>query len=655
MPDLDKLTFLVGILFFYFYRVSPLHRNNNKDTALHTAIKLNYPEAINELINVFGKGIDVNSRDTEFATPLHTALKTGNTDAIKLLIHAGGNLAAQDSDGMTPLHYLVQAAAADQDNLKNYLQVWDVIVDNCVYWWCQQDFWQEAKRTVPSENSPAYQACTFDAMFLLRTELGNNERLSVLQYAAKLELPTFVNYMLTDEKAFLAEIPKMKEKMGAINEAEQHYFINVTHLIPEFSRHYGSVHYMDGTKCSHDLAEKMTGLGELRIRSLEETMVKLDKPTHASAVFEANPMQDLAQKKWMTYQWVFILFILVHVALMLWFSIETSNELKNDLEATSNGNVPGNINQNTADVVVFIYAVLILVILFAGFVTRQITQYNNIIKNNAALRKSKSSVDNKMAYIDVHPNISRKRGEAFSFREIIPFGRKRINEFIEDKGSFFNLPLGIVSFFSNYLLILVTMTFCGCMIAAFALDYLYDGTEKDMYGYVDAKSIAMVCGWLILVFPARSFSYVYNFTTIMRYIFLRDLVPFGAFVTIIMTAFAYGIQIQFQKIPEANLVDDGQHYDYSKVPKSTATVMFQLLLMGVGMDTELSDVNTVSEIFIESNVNELIIECLLTIYGIITILVLLNLIIALMGSTYEYVREQQGKGWRQHHVSACYF
>ncbi len=618
---------------------------------MHTAIKLTYPEAIDELINVFGKGIDINSRDSEFATPLHTAIKTANTEAIKMLIHAGGNLAAQDIDGNTPLHYLVQAAATDQDNLKRYLQVWDVIVDNCVYWWCQQDFWQDAKRTFPAENSPAYQACTFDAMFMLRTELGNNKKLSVLQYAAKLELPTFVNYMLTDEKAFVTEIPKVKEKIGSTDETEQCYFINVTHLIPEFGRHYGSVHYMEGTKCSCDIVRQITGLGELKISSLEETMVKIDKPSVASAVFDADPMQDLAKKKWMTYQWVFILFILVHIALMLWFSIETSSELQDDLEATSNGNVPGSISQNIADIVVFVYAVLILLILFAGFITRRVTLYNTKRKDDAVFKKSKHSADDKMAYIDMHPNVARKEGETFSCWQFLPFGRKRINEFIEDKGSFFNLPLGIVNFFSNYLLILVTMTFCGCMIAAFALDYLYKGTEKDMYGYADAKSIAMVCGWLILVFPARSFSYVYNFTTIMRYIFLRDLVPFGAFVTIIMTAFAYGIQIQFQKIPEANLLDDDQHYDYRNVPKSTATVMFQLLLMGVGMTTDLSDVNTISDIFIESNVNELIIESLLTIYGIITILVLLNLIIALMGSTYEYVRQQQGKGWRQHHVS----
>ena len=59
-------------------KINPLHRNLAKESALHMAVKLDDNSALEVLLDVFGKGLDVkNIRDAENETPLHDAVKAG--------------------------------------------------------------------------------------------------------------------------------------------------------------------------------------------------------------------------------------------------------------------------------------------------------------------------------------------------------------------------------------------------------------------------------------------------------------------------------------------------------------------------------------------------------------------------------------------------
>ena len=59
-------------------KINPLHKNIEKESALHLAVKLDDNSALEELLNVFGRGLDVkNIRDAEYETPLHDAVKAG--------------------------------------------------------------------------------------------------------------------------------------------------------------------------------------------------------------------------------------------------------------------------------------------------------------------------------------------------------------------------------------------------------------------------------------------------------------------------------------------------------------------------------------------------------------------------------------------------
>ena len=86
----------------------------------------------------------------------------------------------------------------------------------------------------------------------------------------------------------------------------------------------------------------------------------------------------------------------------------------------------------------------------------------------------------------------------------------------------------------------------------------------------------------------------FDFTAMMVYFWFQDLIPFAVFFAIIMTAFAYGIQIQFQKIPEVELVNEAT---YRRLGGNTGVVMYELILIALGLDSDLTNVAAISEIF----------------------------------------------------------
>lgn len=69
---------------------------------LHLA--LDGPPEILKILLEFGKSIDPNRRDSKNQTPLLAATNQANIECLKLLIRAGADINAQDSDGETALH-----------------------------------------------------------------------------------------------------------------------------------------------------------------------------------------------------------------------------------------------------------------------------------------------------------------------------------------------------------------------------------------------------------------------------------------------------------------------------------------------------------------------------------------------------------------------
>ena len=187
--------------------------NKAGHTAFHLAVKQQKLETLKGFFeSLQHRDIDVNEETSETETAMHIAAKKGSRELITQLVEMGGDLAARDEDGHTPLHDLLQlidleAHENDEDITEVFYEVWKTMVDVCVLWWCKR-----LKVPVPDEDSQRYIDMRQDAMYSLRSEITNEAGLSVLEYAATLGLTECVHVMLTQRDVFVFQIEPDKGK-----------------------------------------------------------------------------------------------------------------------------------------------------------------------------------------------------------------------------------------------------------------------------------------------------------------------------------------------------------------------------------------------------------------------------------------------------------
>ena len=134
---------------------------------------------------------------------------------IRYLIKKGADLEAQDETGNTPLHDLVDKAAAGEA-VEEYIKVWRVVVENAVSWWCSK-----LEMTQKYKSSPEYKTYQRDAVYFLRSEIPNDQNLSVIQLAATKGLVRLVKEMIWVEGVFVTSC-----------KGESRIQIDVTNLMP---------------------------------------------------------------------------------------------------------------------------------------------------------------------------------------------------------------------------------------------------------------------------------------------------------------------------------------------------------------------------------------------------------------------------------------
>ena len=78
-----------------------------------------------------------------------------------------------------PLHDLVAKAASDESNMGKVINMWQAVIDNVVFLWCKK-----YSLTMPSFTHPDYRMYQRDVLYYLRSEIPNEDQLSVIQLAA---------------------------------------------------------------------------------------------------------------------------------------------------------------------------------------------------------------------------------------------------------------------------------------------------------------------------------------------------------------------------------------------------------------------------------------------------------------------------------------
>ena len=636
------------------------YMNNNGRTALHLAVQHNNISTVEIFYETFkSRELDINQTTSDGETAMHIAAKIGSTEMMTLLVNLGGDYAARDEDGNTPLHHLLEFISLEgiersENKTKLFLNAWKTTTENSVIWWCKL-----LGRNLPDQDTIMHQQMTHDAMYCLRSEITNNEGLTVLEYAAVIGLPECVQIMLTDEDVFVNQKPRTKnendkkteetkkrkekengqktEEMKHRNKKEEHkrtdktgeprknmkpeYEIEVSNLIPEFNCKIKTTY---DTRYGRDirrilsttpLKKKHGPKADQKIgrppHSFLETLSRVKPPMKINEEISSFPMEELVRHQWFLYQWFMLVAIGIHMAVMIWYTHESQTSISGQGE---NKTIPNrnNIDTTSSDFIMMLYAVI----------------YSSICVVTFLYSKIQQTLEGTVVYGDLEP----------------------LTEYAEERDALLNYFTRAVSLIVEKLPIIIRAVFTVLAILLLSFSRLWDDFTVEHYLWT--KGGVILSGWIIILVQGRGYAPIYYFISVLKYIFVKNMVPFLLFYIILTYGFGCAIQLQFQLLKEetAALDEFGSISAFGNFLTSAPYVVWELFVMTGGMDTNLKHVQNVGYLFELDRFRSFMIELLLFVYGLISTIILLNMLIAAMSATYADVIQKQGRGWRQFQV-----
>ena len=622
-------------------------------TPLHIAVFQNDLATMKSLYNgLQHKGIDINERTGEGETSMHIAAKLGSKEMIKQLMEIGADLDVQDNVRNTPLHDVLQlialeAGEEDADKISTFREAWNAMISTCVEWWCRR-----MGRAVPDKDSETYSDMRLEAMYYLRSTIPNKDLLTVLEYAATLGLPQCVGIMLTEKDVFVkrmkqVQLTEQNESYADEEDTGPKYEIEISNLIPEYFYHpidkqrsekiekekntkqkEGSVVaekiallQKEGSNKDKKLpeAQVFTYNREYKSKTFLETLSKVEPPSKVSRELESFPMEKLARQQWYVYQIFCIAYLIFYVSVLIWYTSESQTSIRDLNLIRLNEEQPDTVNGTesdghrssvTSDTVIMALVVVAVILLFLNYLYYKISTRH----------------------------INKKFGLART---------KKYRDYVDAKGAVLNSLTYVVAFLADHLIKIILLVFGTGTVLLHILPRHLDDFSLEHYAWL--KGIVIFCGWIIVIVIGRVYSPIYNFVTILKYIFLKDMVPFLLFYVILTIAFGCAIQLQFQLLSEETIEQHSSTW-LANFITSASHVIWELFIITAGMEADMSNVQSIGYMFRVENYNTFYIELLLVLYGLASIVILLNMLIAAMTETYTNVSAKQGKGWRQFQV-----
>ena len=635
-------------------------KNSAGFNPLHSAVRDNNIRAFQHILDTFGHRLRINDPTGDEETVLHIAAKQGNVDMIEKIVKLGGDLSYQDNDGHTPLHDCLQqvyleGGFSSPEACNKFKDVWEKVVDVAVIWWCGPSVLDVP---LPDKGSERYQKYKRSALYCLRSLLRNIKGHSVLQYAARRGLSDCVTIMLTTEDVFvrskLSEKKIVHEKCCACskcccsccglirrscccvtntNKHENEYEIEMTNLSPEYEFDFIE---SEDYKESQTMRDKV-----LRYKGKKTTFVEIlatVKPAlKASEVLQCVPMFRIAKWQWRIYQWVGTLWLFTHCFIMVWASLnkteyvqrnptELGENMENEQSSANTTNGTALSGQSVEsfvwgsfDIFVPIYATFLFIALtFVPFVY-MVYKWHTWCSRWCTWYSRQTSPE-------------------------IPYGEpsyKQYDEYTEDRGVILSLISSLIQNLLEKMTMMLSTLFFIFSWYQFALQ-----SQKGSSEYAWVKGVFLFLGWLIVLIPARTFRPIYTFLSTLKSIVVKDMLPFVLFYLTITIAFSCAVQLQLQMLSVES--EDGFGFDvlFHDVHK----VFQELVVVTTGMETELKNIQDITDRFHKDALSSTFIRLLLIAYAVLSVIILLNMLIAMMGTTLSMVISKEGTGWRQHQV-----
>ena len=551
---------------------------------LHLAVQTNC------MVACFSEHFDVNIHMNNGETALHIAAQLGDSSSLEALIERGGDLSVRDiEDGHTPLHDCLQQVyfegGVTEEKCDKFIRIWNTVVEKAVQWWCLK---QGVKCKPPAHGSEEYSKLQCKAVYYLRSLIKNNDGLSVLQFAADRGLITCVQTMLSTKAVFVLQTkaPIENPVIQSLEEGTVHE-IDVTNLCPEYfvkKTLLYSESELDMFKVTDDEGEnknKHQNKGDNEMTSFLDVLAKIQPPNKAGEILESIPMMRLTRLEWKRTRMINVLWMIVHISLMVLTSF-------------------------------------------------QITTYNDPLWS-AVLTLMYGTIITGSHLVLIIMRLLKRGQTTLSVEESI---KKYEKDDGEKMDKYLSIPLKISG---------KTIIVCELFFTVFAL-FIISKINLDTEDLEMMKGFFLLFGWLMLLFPLRSFSPIYKLISVLKYIVIRDMFPWITIYITISLGFALAIRLQFGQLPSSSSCED-----LTAFLDKTGRTFFELVVMTSGLETDLRNARSLACLFGNNSKRVYMILFLITLYAVISAVILLNMLIAIMSNTVT--NAQRDKGWRQYQVS----
>ena len=200
----------------------------------------------------------------------------------------------------------------------------------------------------------------------------------------------------------------------------------------------------------------------------------------------------------------------------------------------------------------------------------------------------------------------------------------------------------------NQAILLLELSFTAFAWAVFIPKII----NLDKTGYIWIDGFLLLFGWLMLLIPMTSYGPVYKLISVLKYIITKDMFPWILIYVTISVGFSTAIKLQFKQIP-GNSTCIGDEPDLTGFLQETGHTLYELLIMTSGLETDLKNIRNLECLFKNNSKSVHAMLILITLYAVISAVVLLNMLIAIMSNTVTLA--QMDKGWRQYQVSFIHF
>ena len=384
--------------------------------------------------------------------------------------------------------------------------------------------------------------------------------------------------------------------------------IEVTNLCPEYFTEESILYTKEELRklekddctrrstATHSTQEENDGVREKHIQEITsflDSLAQVNPPNKAGEILEPIPMRSLTMLEWGVSQWIHILWMIIHLVLMTLATIEVT---KSDNEPSASWIILGTF--------ILIYSTIMTILHLT--VTVIIRQPNN----NYARRSVQESIK----------QYQKEKGNEGKFGWILSTSQRLFNQVI----------------------LLLELSF-----TAFAWS-VFVPTNLNTIDYPWVSGFFLLFRWLMLLVPMTSYGPVYKLISVLKYIITKDMFPWILIYVIIYIA----IKLQFQEIP-GNSTCMGDEPDLTGFLQETGHTLYELLIMTSGLDTDIKNVRNLECLFKSNSKSVHAMLILITLYAVISAVVLLNMLIAIMSNTVTLA--QMDKGWRQYQVSLIHF